>query len=237
MTDTTELRKLAEAAEAAFNDEFPRTQDTGRKELFTMLGPSGSSPRIVLELLDTIDRLTAERDKCGSGAGCLHKDAMIDSLTAELAECKAKLAALEGQQGEPVAWVSTPALRELKKDELDWAAAWNAPTDPDPVALYTRPQPTGARELAPSIQAPQNQVWLVANKTFSGMFWSEDAAKNAAASASVSLGMTITRIALLDAHTQPAREAQPTESAAALARVVYYARTASLMPLPKEPTK
>ena len=30
-----------------------------------------------------VDHANAERDKCGSGAGCLHKDALIDSLTAE----------------------------------------------------------------------------------------------------------------------------------------------------------
>lgn len=31
-----------------------------------------------------LERLTEEKDKCGSGAGCLHKDAQIDNLTEQL---------------------------------------------------------------------------------------------------------------------------------------------------------
>ena len=38
-----------------------------------------------------VDHANAERDKCGSGAGCLHKDALIDSLTAERDAYKAEL--------------------------------------------------------------------------------------------------------------------------------------------------
>lgn len=81
------------------------------------------------------------------------------AVNAEIKELRARVAALKGQQGDPVAWVSTPTLRELKKDELDWAAAWNAPTGPDPVALYTRSQPTGAREAQPMTKEQIAAIW------------------------------------------------------------------------------
>jgi len=70
--NTNELRALTEAA-IKFNFNTHRQVDFQRK----------ANPITVIALLDEIDRLTAERDTCGSGAGCLHKDALIESLTAE----------------------------------------------------------------------------------------------------------------------------------------------------------
>lgn len=41
---------------------------------------------LVAEAADEIERLTAERNVCGSGAGCLYKDATIDALREQVTE-------------------------------------------------------------------------------------------------------------------------------------------------------
>ena len=80
MIDTKELRKLAKHALSwgFLCDDLDCSCRESKRDYQDAI-----TPEVALELLDTIDCLTAERDKCGSGPGCLYKDALIDSLTAD----------------------------------------------------------------------------------------------------------------------------------------------------------
>ncbi len=59
-------------------------------------------------LADQVEALTTSQNKCGSGAGCLYKEALIDSLTEER-DAALKLAADRLVDAERYRWLKTKA--------------------------------------------------------------------------------------------------------------------------------
>ncbi len=83
--------------------------------------------QVIVSLAAKVETLTASQNKCGSGAGCLYKEALIDSLTEErdaLARTKASdqaaYIAMRDQRDEAL---KLAADRLVDAERLDWVLA------------------------------------------------------------------------------------------------------------------